>query len=1319
MNSLRRKVCLNGEWNFSPEAEARGAGAAVQDCHWEALKLRVPSSWRWSEPLLDHGQPYQMFDYPEKWNAALSGVVGRTFTVQRQGSERVFLILNGVLQSSAVFVNGIKVAGSQEAWLPMEIDITDQVRDNAENDLKVWCGSFAGAQTESGYRLLTPGGSWFSRLARGLWQDVFVEYRPATRIEDVYVQTSTRQQTLLATVQIVNQAAAQQGRVDLKIYDGQTLVKELSSERLDLGPGQTTAVGLETAWPEAVFWSPENPHLYSLQAELICDGAVTDLKASRFGFREVWLDQHRFYLNGQRLNLRGDAWHYQGFVQQTKDYALNWYKLCRDTGINFVRLHAMPYPEFYLDAADEVGMLIVDESAIYGSGKAMQADRPEFIENCRRHLQALVHRDRQHPSVIIWSMQNEMRWVDGRDGYKAAMKDLTRAMKELDGTRPVSYDGDNRLVDPTDMEIVSMHYNIDGTVAGWDKTKPLAFGEHGKWHYVAPQGCSALGGPEAYLSVERCLESMGLDEQLFNEYARKEEVTALCPFNTANYVMTPMGTEEILLDWADLTTPGPKPRRIRPYTLNLNNGLAPHLPLYQPNPGWKYIRDSFKPIAVFADEYNTAFYGGTLLERNFSIYNDAESPAEARLVFELSVGGQRVDCGEIAFRQAPGERYGWQHTFHLPDVAELQPSRLELKLYHHEALMHTLVKDYRLYPAAMRTAPVELNGKRVAFIGGDASYSVLAGLVKPLPRLSDLGEDQLRDVDVLVIGKDFPGKPAAVQPQLEKYVSGGGFLIVLEQNGFAPGEVTLSGRGFYSAYRADPDHPIFDQVNDDDLRFWGPGNFHRTDGAALTQNAFDKPELGNLRILLECGEGDFGWGGLLWTPLVEYALGTGRVVLSQLNLMTRFDTAPAAAQLLRNLLAYAVSAPRPAQNRTGLMARPASTCAGFFDAIGLEHTLVAATDDLSPYTVIVLDPELLDQAMAGRLAPYLQAGGQVVILPVEPEHQPGLALLTQTEVQVLPADTYQVRPLPHPLTRGISPHDLFHIERVTYTPFRAENSIICDHAVRLPGAEGLWESVKTPWRDLFVNGLDGEPVKMAVVAETKEAAFTPQTYGVVKATGRGRVVISQVKLLPGNAKIKRVYSRLLGNLGASLHAPLLSHVKDEQDYAIPSFMVLMKEANQDYAAMEAYFSDRNYILNNLGEGVYGWMKRAEKKDGRITLAESAGRTCFLTVFVFSEMNRDPGKRAAGTLPDNSIVPDLLVSANCALKLFVNGRPYYSRAEASGETVEVKIDDVLLDEGLNRLAVVCQAGAVDAQFNLCFKNKFGEYLPGLKYQLTMD
>ena len=71
---------------------------------------------------------------------------------------------------------------------------------------------------------------------------------------------------------------------------------------------------------------------------------------------------------------------------QRKEYAENWFRLCKETGINFVRLHAMPYPQFFLDAADELGMLICSESAIYGSSKATQSDDPIFLDRCREHF---------------------------------------------------------------------------------------------------------------------------------------------------------------------------------------------------------------------------------------------------------------------------------------------------------------------------------------------------------------------------------------------------------------------------------------------------------------------------------------------------------------------------------------------------------------------------------------------------------------------------------------------------------------------------------------------------------------------------------------------------------------------------------------------------------------------------------------------------------------------------------------------------------------------------------------------------------------------
>ncbi|MFQ9797900.1 MAG: glycoside hydrolase family 2 TIM barrel-domain containing protein [Clostridia bacterium] len=152
-------------------------------------------------------------------------------------------------------------------------------------------------------------------------------------------------------------------------------------------------------------WDIENPHLYYMDVHLTENGAVLDSVRQRFGFREFWADGQNFMLNGTRINLRGDSWHFQGAVQQTKDYALNWCRTCKEYGVNSIRYHANPYPSYYLDAADEMGILIVDETAIYGSGKSMDAANPEFLDNCRRHIRNFVQRDKNHPSVVIWSLR--------------------------------------------------------------------------------------------------------------------------------------------------------------------------------------------------------------------------------------------------------------------------------------------------------------------------------------------------------------------------------------------------------------------------------------------------------------------------------------------------------------------------------------------------------------------------------------------------------------------------------------------------------------------------------------------------------------------------------------------------------------------------------------------------------------------------------------------------------------------------------------------------------------------------------------------------
>ena len=105
-----------------------------------------------------------------------------------------------------------------------------------------------------------------------------------------------------------------------------------------------------------------------------------------------------------------------------------------------------------------MGILIVDETAIYGSGKSMDAANPEFIENCRNHIKRFVKRDKNHASVVIWSLENEMRWVDGRDEFKKFVPEFMDIFHNADRSkRLISLDGDNRMIDKSITEVASLH----------------------------------------------------------------------------------------------------------------------------------------------------------------------------------------------------------------------------------------------------------------------------------------------------------------------------------------------------------------------------------------------------------------------------------------------------------------------------------------------------------------------------------------------------------------------------------------------------------------------------------------------------------------------------------------------------------------------------------------------------------------------------------------------------------------------------------------------------------------------------------------------
>lgn len=1321
-----RTICLNGEWDFMPDYTGLIADTMVKKPVWEPKSVRVPSVWRFSNYKFEDYEPFKLWDYPNKWQRAEAGLLSREIKIDPKAGERIFLVFKGVLQRSEYFLNNQKIFSSQEAFLPIEIEVTKYIKTKGVYRLGVWTGAYKEVANNSGEMKVTaPCGSFIGTAGRGIWQDAFLEYRPLVFIENAGIKTSVRKKEIEFSVQINTPAINSENySAAIEIFDGSKLVKSFGNDQISQvkdANGQLQ-LQLRQKWDNALLWSPRHPHLYQAKIILQHGKKTLDTKTICFGFREVWLEENRFMLNGIRINLKGDAWHFNGMGIQTPEYARNWYQMCFDAGVNFIRLHAMPYPDFFYDVADEMGMLIIDESAIYGSGKRMQADNPEFISNCHAHLKKLVIRDRNHPSIIIWSMQNEMRWVDGHEGYSDKMPELTATINQYDGSRPVSYDGDNRLVPYQKQQIVNFHYNIDGTINSWTKEKPIIYGELGAWHYVSPQVACNMLGQESYLSYDSCMKNLGLDMQYFIEYARKEGVTGITPFNIVHYMNRALPEHDSILHWKDVSTPGVKPDFVRKYGLEINNGLMDQKLKYIPNPSFSFIKEGFKPVTVFCNEYDHSFYGGQKILRSFCIYNDTEDEVEARLELQLfNPSHEKVSEKEYDFNQKPGERVNQQFEMEVPFVLKRENYTLEIRLFHGLKLVCEKSIAYSVFTDKLQTEPIVQNTSKLLLLTKSGQASMYSSLLPGATIAPTLTVSNLMGKNAVVVDEDMLNDsllksfPALLDP----FINAGGRLLVLAQSGKAPGEITLSGKKFFKTFVNLPEHPVLKDLTNKDLEFWGKENYHSGDSQYLIQNAFNKPVQGNFSIILECAAGDWGHGGLLWTPLLEYKIGQGNVMLCQINLKKFMDSVPQAKLLMKNMVNYVLNdKPKSTPIKTGLIST-SDTFESFFKNVGLHYQ---KTDKPSgEFSLIVADPASISTLNADDLRKYVEAGGKIMVPGSSPENQQAISLLANTNLNFTKNEVYQLAPSHEsPLMNGVSVSDLYLFENVTYSRGDIFNTVLADYSISTGPGLSYLNSVNNPWQEYFISGNDGEPVKVGIATRKLNSTFTSLSYGKTIALGNGSLNLCQIKLNSSNPKVKRMYSRLLANMGSELKTNLLDYVKNEAEYGIPSFMYIKKESHSDFDKMITYFSNPEYKLNNLGEGIYGWMQPAELKNGEITIPGSAGNTYFLTVFIESDINRDPSQRTQYELPNDKIVPDLLLTTNSTMEILVNGKAYQDIKLADGQTKTIKIEDVPLSKGINRMALILKTGKEDLRFNLSFKDKYGDFLTkGIAYKLTLD
>jgi beta-galactosidase len=446
MAASKRFEALDGDWKFafSPGVDQRPKDFWRDDFDVSTWKtIKVPADWQ----TQGYDQPrYNNITYPFAANRPLIphatnpvGSYRRTFEVPADWKgQDVVLHIGAATSAYYVWVNGKDVGYSEDSKLPSEFDVTPYLRAGANNvsiEVYRWSdGSYIEDQD-------------FWRVS-GIERSVWLMAAPATRARDVFVHAGLdktyRDGQLSVDVDVTKPKTGTRVRATLLDGDRAVVTREAS-------PAQDGKLTLAAAVPGVKAWSAETPNLYTLLVEVVdAKGAVIQATSSRIGFRTVEIKNGLVSVNGQPVTIRGvnrhehdpDTFHVISEAAMRHDMAL-----MKQNNINAVRTSHYPNDERWYALADEYGLYVMDEANIESHGYLSKGeDDPSQRETYElgfdpaweaahvSRVANMVERDKNHPSIIFWSLGNET-------GVGPNFEKAAAAVRQRDPSRLISFLG--------------------------------------------------------------------------------------------------------------------------------------------------------------------------------------------------------------------------------------------------------------------------------------------------------------------------------------------------------------------------------------------------------------------------------------------------------------------------------------------------------------------------------------------------------------------------------------------------------------------------------------------------------------------------------------------------------------------------------------------------------------------------------------------------------------------------------------------------------------------------------------------------------------
>ena len=413
-------IQFNDNWKFQLALDS--TGAFPSNNNWRTLQL--PHDWSIEGNFsASHKTTFNQAALP----AGIGWYQKDFIRTKEMINKEVFIYFDGVFCNSEVWVNDHFVGKRPNGYVGFEYDITPYLQD--KNTIKVKVDNF-----------LQPNSRYYT--GSGIYRDVQLiikdeVYVKASNIFFTTPQVSKQKAVVQLDVQVSNpKKNLYQIKFDIVDPSG----KIISSTTTKLGQESKQKVILPVASPK--LWNTEHPNLYKAIVRTIVNGSVKDVVETKIGIRNFRFDvKNGFYLNDVPTKILGVCMHHDlGALGAAfnKSAAKRQLQLLKEMGCNAIRTaHNLPASAF-LDLCDEMGFLVMDEAFDMWQKKKNKFDySKDFAKWYQQDLEAMILRDRNHPSVFMWSIGNEIREQFDSSGI-ALTKNMVAIVKALDATRPVT-----------------------------------------------------------------------------------------------------------------------------------------------------------------------------------------------------------------------------------------------------------------------------------------------------------------------------------------------------------------------------------------------------------------------------------------------------------------------------------------------------------------------------------------------------------------------------------------------------------------------------------------------------------------------------------------------------------------------------------------------------------------------------------------------------------------------------------------------------------------------------------------------------------------